>query len=38
MTVAELRERMSQREFIEWSVYYAKRAQAQELASKSVKR
>lgn len=32
MTVADLRDRMSSREFTEWCVYFARRAQRQELA------
>jgi len=34
MTVARLRTEMSNDEFVRWSVYYARRAQARELASK----
>lgn len=34
MTVGELRERMSNAEFVQWVAYYSKRAQAQELAAK----
>ena len=31
MTVADLRERMSQAEFLHWTRYYALKAQAEEL-------
>jgi hypothetical protein len=31
MTVAELRQRMGNREFQEWAIFYARRAQRQEL-------
>lgn len=31
MTVAEMRERMGQDEFVEWSVYHGRVAQRQEL-------
>lgn len=34
MTVAELRERMSQEEFVQWTRYHAVQAQTQELESK----
>jgi hypothetical protein len=34
MTVSELRERMSNDEFVRWSVYYARLAQQRELAAK----
>jgi hypothetical protein len=33
-TVAELEAEMSNQEFIEWGVYYGRKAQRQELASK----
>jgi hypothetical protein len=33
-TVAELRESLSNMEFVQWSVYYARKAQREELASK----
>lgn len=32
MTVAELRERMGNDEFVQWSVYYGRRAQRDEIA------
>lgn len=31
MTVAEMRERMGQAEFLAWEVYYARKAQREEL-------
>lgn len=34
MTVAELRRRMSQHEFLQWSVYLGRKAQRQELANR----
>lgn len=34
MTVGELRERMSADEFLRWHIYYARKAQREELASK----
>lgn len=34
MTVAELRERMGNEEFVYWQVYHARRAQEIELAKK----
>lgn len=34
MTVRELRERLSAPEWVEWSVYYARKAQREELAAK----
>lgn len=34
MTVAELRERMSNREYEEWNMYHARRAQQEELRRK----
>jgi len=37
MTVAELESRMSNAEFVEWQIYYARRAQRQELAEKKAK-
>jgi hypothetical protein len=38
MTVEEMRERMSNEEFVRWSVYYGRKAQREELAAKSAKR
>ena len=38
MTVEEMRERMSNEEFVRWSVYYGRKAQREELAMKSAKR
>lgn len=35
MTVARLRREMSAREFMMWSVYYGRKAQRQELESRS---
>lgn len=35
MTVAQLRERMSNDEFMRWGVYYSRKAQKQELAMKA---
>jgi guanylate kinase len=32
MTVAELEERISNREFIEWAIFYGRRLQDQEIA------
>ncbi len=32
MMVADLRERMTMREYVRWGVYYARKAQRQELA------
>ena len=32
MTVAELTERMSNREFLQWMIFYGRRAQEQQLA------
>jgi hypothetical protein len=32
MPVAEMRGRMSAEEYVQWGVYYARKAQAQELA------
>ncbi|WP_027934565.1 hypothetical protein [Amycolatopsis thermoflava] len=37
-TVAELRESLSQDEYVAWTVYFGRKAQRQELAMKSVKR
>lgn len=37
MPVGELRQRMSQGEFIRWTMYYARRAQREELARKMQK-
>lgn len=34
MTVAEVRERVSAGEFLEWQVYFGRKAQRQELAAK----
>jgi hypothetical protein len=34
MTVAELRDRMGAEEFMRWGVYYARKAQREELAAK----
>lgn len=34
MTVASLRERMSSAEFVRWQVYYARKAQREELETK----
>lgn len=34
MTVGELRERMSNEEFVRWSIYYGRKAQAAELEAK----
>ena len=34
MTVARMRREVSSQEFMEWSVYYNRKAQKQELASK----
>lgn len=38
MTVQEMRERMSNLEFVSWSVYFGRKAQREELAAKSAKR
>lgn len=38
MTVGRLRRELSAREFMEWSVYYGKKAQARELAAAKAKR
>lgn len=38
MTVGELKERMSNQEFVEWSMYHARKAQKEEVASKLAKR
>lgn len=37
MTVAEMNERMSNAEFVEWRVYHARRAQRQELEMMKVR-
>lgn len=34
MTVGEMESRMSNREFVAWTMYYARRAQERELAEK----
>lgn len=34
MTVDDLRQRMSMQEFMQWGVFYGRKAQRQELASK----
>lgn len=34
MTVGEMRERMSNAEFVRWSVYYGRKAQSAELEAK----
>lgn len=33
MTLAEMRQRMSSEEYIDWSVYYGRKAQREQLAS-----
>lgn len=33
MTVADLRERLSNDEYMRWTIYYARKAQRQELAA-----
>jgi hypothetical protein len=33
MTVAEMEERMSNAEFVRWSIFYGRRAQQQQLAA-----
>lgn len=38
MTVAEMRERMSNQEFVEWTMYHARKAQREELEAKKSKR
>lgn len=38
MTVAELENTMSNGEFVRWSIYYAKKAQRQELERKKANR
>lgn len=38
MTVAEMEERMSNAEFVRWSIYYGRRAQERELAEKTARR
>ena len=37
MTVARLEAEMSNREFVEWAMYYARRNQRRELAEKQAK-
>lgn len=37
MTVAEMRERMGNDEFVQWGVFYARKAQRQELELKKAK-
>lgn len=37
MTVAQLRQDMSQREFVEWSVYLGRKAQREEMAQMKAK-
>ena len=37
MTVAELQERMSNAEFVEWQAFYARKAQRREMAEKLAK-
>jgi hypothetical protein len=37
MTVEEMRERMSNEEFVRWSVYFGRKAQREELAMKQAK-
>lgn len=37
MTVGELEARMSNREFVEWAMYYARQAQRRELDEKMAK-
>jgi hypothetical protein len=37
MTVGQLREEMSSREFMEWQVWYGRRQQAEELAQRRSK-
>lgn len=38
MTVSDLRSRMSGQEYTEWYIYYARKAQRQELEEKRAKR
>lgn len=38
MTVADLRGRMSNAEFVAWSVYHGRRAQEREMADKRARR
>lgn len=38
MTVAEMNERLSNQEFVEWAMYHARKAQKEELAAKVAKR
>lgn len=37
MLVSDLRDRMTQREFVEWKTFYARRAQREELERKKAK-
>ncbi len=37
MTVEEMRERMSNQEFVRWSIYYGRKSQREELAMKQAK-
>lgn len=37
MTVSEMQDRMSNAEFVRWSIYHARKAQRQELAEKMAK-
>lgn len=38
MSVARLRREVSSQEFVQWSVYYGRKAQRQEMASKTAAR
>jgi hypothetical protein len=38
MTVARLRREVSSQEFMQWSVYYGRKAQRQEMATKTASR
>lgn len=38
MTVADLRRRMTQHEFVQWGVYFGRKAQRQELEAKRARR
>jgi hypothetical protein len=38
MTVADLQERMPNREFVHWQAFYARRAQKEEMAAMKAKR
>lgn len=38
MTVEEMEARMSNAEFVRWSIFYARKAQQQELAQKEARR